>query len=184
MNLLLVLFPDKKLTNNIFLLRNMVVKSGFGKLDPRAKTLPHISLVYFKDKNPTKRQMEKIVDILSDYAFPLPVHLKILKYDTWDEKIAAILERKPLISYINKIEKLLEKNGVEIHTDYTKLYGNYFDMKILRRVHKKDILSVTEIIEKTLPNKLQFNKIALIEQGCEEKDFPWQKKSCPRNSRG
>ncbi|KKQ49505.1 MAG: hypothetical protein US75_C0006G0035 [Candidatus Woesebacteria bacterium GW2011_GWC1_38_13] len=175
MNLLLVLLPNKSIINKIFYLRDTIVRIKQGNLDLNAKKYPHISLVYFKDKNPTKIQKEKVVNLFSSFVFPLPIHLKIIKYDTWDNKVVAILDRKPLSDTIIKIEKLLEKNSIEIHKDYTALYGNYFDIKIARQVHKKDNETVTKLIEKTLPNKIGFDKIALIDRGWKEKDFLWKK---------
>ena len=60
MNLLLVLLPNKSIINEIFYLRDTIVRTKQGKLDLNAKKYPHISLVYFIDKNPTKTQKEKV----------------------------------------------------------------------------------------------------------------------------
>lgn len=173
----IVLLPNKQFIQNVLELRKQIVDMKLGEIDPRENVLPHTTILYFEEAL-TKEQINKIVQHLDSLQINQPIALDIVKVTIWKHKVVAIFDVSPLQSIKNEIDKLLSKTPIKFNTEYKKIYGNTFGdhMKLARQVRPNKNEEVIKLFQKNLPNKISFEKVALIGYGTEEKDILWEKK--------
>lgn len=159
-----VLIPEEKIINKIWELRT-------NTLDVRAKTLPHVTIGYFGDID--EKNIPKIIAGLNTIQKFSKVELKITRYISFENKIAAEFDSSNLQVIILAFENIIRDLGVEINKD-GKWIGDH--MKIVRDIKPKDVGKMTENIEDKLPKKIIFDRMALLGYGCTENDILWEKK--------
>lgn len=173
----LALLLNKKYTLNIFNARKQIVDAKFGKYDTRSKVLPHITIIYFEESL-TKEKIEKIIQQLNNLQIKHLISLNVTEITDWGHKIVAMFDASLLQNIKDEAEKLIIRTKIKYNVEYKKTYGDTIGdhMKLARQIFPNKIDKTINLLQNTLPSKVNFERIALIGYGSEEKDILWERK--------
>ena len=171
----LITIPNVLTIKKIFDLRRKLVGLGCGLPDPRAKVLPHVTIVYIEEKNLTLEQNDLLVKKLSELSFSKSIKLKVKEIVNWEYKIVSLFDTTPIRELVTSSEKLFKEIRIKANEDYKNLVGNH--MKVVREIKPEKVQQVLRLIKLKFPKEIIFDRVAYINKyGGEEKDILWQKK--------
>lgn len=166
---ILVLIPEQKIIDEVFKIRDFIVSNNWGGADPRIDTFPHVSLVYSNLEVGDLNQI--ITDCKINFTDDISIRLEISKFESWENKISAMFNPISIAKLAEEAAKIFERNGLLDKTTRPSEIGDH--MKIARHLYEDRIDEVVDYLKQNFPKRVLFNRIALIDYACTEKDIFW-----------
>ena len=174
---ILALLPEEKIIKQIFSLRKSIILDKLGSLDPRQKTLPHVSLVYLKSPLHQKHLKSLTLDCQNTFSNFQSVTLAVTGFQNWDNKISAIFNPKELTNLARKASDLFSKYKILDPTTPPTKIGDH--IKIARNIKPDCVSQTIDYIKNSLPSPIEFNQLVLIDHSCTTKDILWSTPTKP-----
>jgi len=181
MKLNIALLPSKDIIHQIYSLREKSLKSNLSNYDPRGFTLPHLCLSYLIDKDYDNIFIASLKAALEKLSLTKLVNIEIDLFNNYGNKMIAIFNPNDTQAFVNEISLIIDKYEISSNKEYVNEFGTPVGdhMKLIRQVKEGKMDEVKQLFGQ-LPKSIIFNRLVLIDYGCQEKDILWERKLAER----
>jgi 2'-5' RNA ligase len=159
----------------VWSIRREVVQKGWAEIDSRANVLPHLTVTYLKGTDDVYA-ISELGKKLEGLLVAQTQILKIKEIGYFRNKAVMMFDpdnTRELVEEIDRLVGKMSENMAYVREAMTPV-GDH--IKIVREILDGKMDDIKTLLEERLPEIVEFDRVALIGYGCEEKDIRWQRK--------